>query len=161
MARACTAAPSKRPGAVSDGGRRPRHVIRTRGPVQWTRAEARAVASSMSVSASLCPVLWRRVMTLLVPRTRRTVLGSVTAGIYHFVLWENEEKARAREQDPEPQTDLEGVRTLMAEIFAGPTRVRRLRSHRGRRLLTRRPAAGTLPAGTPCPCDRVTLRPAA
>lgn len=40
--------------------------------------------------------------------------------IYHFVLFESEEKARAREQDPERQKDLEGVRALMAEIFEGP-----------------------------------------
>jgi quinol monooxygenase YgiN len=40
--------------------------------------------------------------------------------IYHFVLFESEEKARAREQDPQRQTDLEAVRALMAEIFEGP-----------------------------------------
>lgn len=40
--------------------------------------------------------------------------------IYHLVVFESEEKARAREQDPERQKDLEGVRALMAEIFEGP-----------------------------------------
>jgi quinol monooxygenase YgiN len=40
--------------------------------------------------------------------------------LYHFVLFESEEKARAREDDPERQKDLEGVRTLMAELFEGP-----------------------------------------
>ena len=39
--------------------------------------------------------------------------------IYHFVLFESEERARAREQDPVRQKDLEGVRALMAEIFEG------------------------------------------
>jgi quinol monooxygenase YgiN len=40
--------------------------------------------------------------------------------LYHFVLFESEEKARAREEDPARQQDLEGVRALMADIFEGP-----------------------------------------
>ncbi len=40
--------------------------------------------------------------------------------IYHFVLFESEEKARAREQDPRRQKALEGVRAIMADIFEGP-----------------------------------------
>ncbi len=40
--------------------------------------------------------------------------------VYHLVLFESEEKARAREQDPERQKELEPVRALMADIFEGP-----------------------------------------
>jgi len=40
--------------------------------------------------------------------------------IYNIVIFESEEKARAREQDPARQTALEGVRVTMAEIFEGP-----------------------------------------
>lgn len=40
--------------------------------------------------------------------------------VYTFVLFESEEKARAREQDPKRQAALEGVRATMAEIFEGP-----------------------------------------
>jgi antibiotic biosynthesis monooxygenase (ABM) superfamily enzyme len=40
--------------------------------------------------------------------------------VYHLVIFESEEKARAREQDPERQKDLEPVRALMADIFEGP-----------------------------------------
>jgi quinol monooxygenase YgiN len=40
--------------------------------------------------------------------------------VYHFVLFESEDKARARETDPARQKDLEEVRALMAEIFEGP-----------------------------------------
>jgi quinol monooxygenase YgiN len=40
--------------------------------------------------------------------------------IYHFVLFESEEMARAREEDPERQRNLEGVRGIMADIFEGP-----------------------------------------
>jgi hypothetical protein len=39
---------------------------------------------------------------------------------FQFVLFESEEKARAREQDPRRQQGLEAVRTTMAEIFNGP-----------------------------------------
>ena len=40
--------------------------------------------------------------------------------IYNFVIFESEEKARAREQDPRRQAALEGVRATMAEVFEGP-----------------------------------------
>ena len=40
--------------------------------------------------------------------------------IYHLVLFESEEKARARDQDPGRQKALEGVRARMADIFDGP-----------------------------------------
>jgi quinol monooxygenase YgiN len=40
--------------------------------------------------------------------------------IYHFVLFESEEHARAREQDAERQKDLEPLRALMGEVFDGP-----------------------------------------
>ncbi len=40
--------------------------------------------------------------------------------LYHFVVFESEEKARAREQDSSRQADLETVRGIMAEIFDGP-----------------------------------------
>jgi quinol monooxygenase YgiN len=40
--------------------------------------------------------------------------------IYHFVLFESEGRARAREQDPTRQNDLEAVRAIMADVFEGP-----------------------------------------
>jgi len=40
--------------------------------------------------------------------------------VYTIVIFESEEKARAREQDPARQTALEGVRATMAELFEGP-----------------------------------------
>ncbi len=40
--------------------------------------------------------------------------------LYHFVVFESEEKARAREQDPARQEALEGVRATMADLFEGP-----------------------------------------
>jgi quinol monooxygenase YgiN len=40
--------------------------------------------------------------------------------LYMFVLFESEEKARAREQDPLRQEALQGVRATMAETFDGP-----------------------------------------
>jgi quinol monooxygenase YgiN len=40
--------------------------------------------------------------------------------VYTFVIFESEEKARAREQDPRRQAALEGVRATMAELFEGP-----------------------------------------
>jgi quinol monooxygenase YgiN len=40
--------------------------------------------------------------------------------VYTFVVFESEEKARAREQDPRRQAALEGVRATMAELFEGP-----------------------------------------
>ena len=39
--------------------------------------------------------------------------------VYNFVLFESEEKARAREQDPQRQEGLQAVRATMAEIFDG------------------------------------------
>ena len=36
------------------------------------------------------------------------------------MLFESEEKARAREQDPRRQESLAGVRALMGEILDGP-----------------------------------------
>jgi quinol monooxygenase YgiN len=36
-----------------------------------------------------------------------------------FVMFESEEKARAREQDPERQKGLEAARLMIAEIFDG------------------------------------------
>jgi hypothetical protein len=40
--------------------------------------------------------------------------------VYNVVLFESEEKARAREQDPERQEALVGVRAIMGELFDGP-----------------------------------------
>jgi len=40
--------------------------------------------------------------------------------IYNFVIFESEEKARAREGDPKRQAALEGFRATMAELFEGP-----------------------------------------
>ena len=40
--------------------------------------------------------------------------------IYNIVIFESEEKARAREQDPGRQAAIEGVRATMTEIFEGP-----------------------------------------
>jgi hypothetical protein len=40
--------------------------------------------------------------------------------VYMLVVFESEEQARARENDPERQQRLEPVRALMAEIFDGP-----------------------------------------
>ena len=42
------------------------------------------------------------------------------ARVVHFVIFESEEKARAREQDPARQETLVKVRELMAEVFEGP-----------------------------------------
>jgi hypothetical protein len=39
--------------------------------------------------------------------------------LYMFILFESEEKARAREQDPRRQEALQGVRATMADIFDG------------------------------------------
>ncbi|HVC71919.1 MAG TPA: antibiotic biosynthesis monooxygenase [Acidimicrobiales bacterium] len=39
--------------------------------------------------------------------------------IYNLVIFESEEKARQREQDPRRQKDLEAIRATMAEIFEG------------------------------------------
>jgi|ERR1035437_1311097 quinol monooxygenase YgiN len=40
--------------------------------------------------------------------------------VYNFVIFDSEEKARAREQDPRRQEGLQAVRETMAEIFDGP-----------------------------------------
>lgn len=39
---------------------------------------------------------------------------------YVLVLFESEEKARAREQDPRRQEGLKGVQAMMADLFATP-----------------------------------------
>jgi hypothetical protein len=40
--------------------------------------------------------------------------------VYNFVIFESEERARAREQDARRQEALAGVRALMDEILDGP-----------------------------------------
>ncbi|HEX5097387.1 MAG TPA: hypothetical protein VFX21_15270, partial [Acidimicrobiia bacterium] len=40
--------------------------------------------------------------------------------VYTLVMFESEEKARAREQDPRRQEQLQRARTIMGEIFDGP-----------------------------------------
>jgi quinol monooxygenase YgiN len=40
--------------------------------------------------------------------------------VYMMVVFESEEKARAREQDPRRQEGLQEARATMAEIFEGP-----------------------------------------
>lgn len=40
--------------------------------------------------------------------------------VYALVVFENEEKARAREQDPRRQERLQAARAMMADIFDGP-----------------------------------------
>lgn len=40
--------------------------------------------------------------------------------VFTFVVFESEEKARAREQDPRRQEGLAKARAMMAEIFDGP-----------------------------------------
>lgn len=40
--------------------------------------------------------------------------------VYTLVVFESEEKARAREQDPRRQEGLRAARATMAEIFEGP-----------------------------------------
>ena len=40
--------------------------------------------------------------------------------VYNFVIFESEEKARQREQDPRRQEKLQTARATMAEIFDGP-----------------------------------------
>jgi quinol monooxygenase YgiN len=40
--------------------------------------------------------------------------------LYNFVVFESEQKARAREQDPRRQEALAGVRALMGEILDAP-----------------------------------------
>jgi quinol monooxygenase YgiN len=40
--------------------------------------------------------------------------------VYMFVIFESEEAARKREQDPRREEGLAGVRAIMADIFDGP-----------------------------------------
>ena len=40
--------------------------------------------------------------------------------VYNFVVFESEERARARERDPRRQEALAGVRALMDEVLDGP-----------------------------------------
>jgi hypothetical protein len=40
--------------------------------------------------------------------------------VYTLVVFESEEKARAREQDPRRQEKLQAARAMMADIFDGP-----------------------------------------
>ena len=40
--------------------------------------------------------------------------------VYTLVVFESEEKARAREQDPRRSERLEAARSIMADIFEGP-----------------------------------------
>ena len=42
------------------------------------------------------------------------------SALYTLVVFQSEEKARAREQDPRRQERLLGAREIMAEIFDGP-----------------------------------------
>jgi quinol monooxygenase YgiN len=42
------------------------------------------------------------------------------SSVYMLVVFESEEQARAREQDPRRQEGLAGVRATMAEVFEGP-----------------------------------------
>lgn len=42
------------------------------------------------------------------------------SSVYMMIVFESEEKARAREQDPRRQEGLQDVRATMAEIFEGP-----------------------------------------
>jgi quinol monooxygenase YgiN len=42
------------------------------------------------------------------------------SSVYMMVVFESEEKARAREQDPRRQEGLQEARATMAEIFEGP-----------------------------------------
>ena len=40
--------------------------------------------------------------------------------VYTLVVFDSEDKARAREQDPRRQEQLRGARAMMADIFDGP-----------------------------------------
>jgi len=42
------------------------------------------------------------------------------SGMFTLVVFETEEKARAREQDPRRGEQLEAARSIMADIFDGP-----------------------------------------
>ena len=56
--------------------------------------------------------------------------------VFNFVIFESEEKARAREQDPRRQEGLQAVRATMAEIFDGPPEIHRPDSGGGHVLLS-------------------------
>ena len=47
--------------------------------------------------------------------------------VYTLVVFESEEKARAREQDPRRQEGLQAARAVMADIFDGPPQFTDLR----------------------------------
>ncbi len=47
--------------------------------------------------------------------------------VYALVVFESEEKARAREQDPRRQERLHAARAMMADIFDGPPQFTDLR----------------------------------
>jgi hypothetical protein len=47
--------------------------------------------------------------------------------VYALVVFESEDKARAREQDPRRQESLQAVRAMMAEIFDRPPQFTDLR----------------------------------
>jgi hypothetical protein len=40
--------------------------------------------------------------------------------VYALVVFDSEEKARAREQDPRRQKGLEGIRAAMGDVLDGP-----------------------------------------
>jgi heme-degrading monooxygenase HmoA len=40
--------------------------------------------------------------------------------VFTLVVFESEEKARARESDPRRQAGLEAIRSVMADVFEGP-----------------------------------------
>jgi quinol monooxygenase YgiN len=42
------------------------------------------------------------------------------SSVYMMVVFESEEKARAREQDPRRREGLQGINATMAEVFEGP-----------------------------------------
>ena len=42
------------------------------------------------------------------------------SSVYMMVVFESEEKARAREQDPRRREGLQAIGTVMAELFEGP-----------------------------------------
>src|SRR5947207_7070015 len=47
--------------------------------------------------------------------------------VYAMVVFESEDKARAREQDPRRQESLQATRAMMADIFDGPPQFTDLR----------------------------------
>ncbi len=57
--------------------------------------------------------------------------------VYTLVVFESEEKARAREQDPRRQEALHAARAMMADIFRRPAAVHRPDRRPGMEGLTR------------------------